>query len=84
MNLLDRRTFFRQASAAAGVSFLSPANLSRSALPPKKISVAQVSTNFEREPLATPYGFKGRAAAMQFAGGGLLLANINRNFVANF
>ncbi|MGD1893347.1 MAG: L-alanine-DL-glutamate epimerase [Cyclobacteriaceae bacterium] len=57
---LNRRQFLQQSSAVASLlPFASmPATIS-SFNAPKKITIAEVSTNFEREPLATPYGFKG-------------------------
>jgi L-alanine-DL-glutamate epimerase-like enolase superfamily enzyme len=57
---LNRRQFLQQSSAVASLlPFASmPATIS-SFNSPKKITISEVSTNFEREPLATPYGFKG-------------------------
>ena len=57
---LNRRSFIKRTSVGVGLPFL-PASLPdffRSASM-KQITLDQVSTNFEREPLATPYGFKG-------------------------
>ena len=60
MNPINRRTFVRQASASLCLPFMPNAIIShRSSSSDKKIALDQVSTNFEREPLATPYGFKG-------------------------
>ena len=61
MNLLNRRSFIKRASVGLGLPFLPsfehlPSNLGTSM---KEIKLNQVSTTFEREPLATPYGFKG-------------------------
>ncbi len=57
---LNRRQFLQQSSAAASLlpfASMSPATFS--SVSPKKITIDQVSSTFEREPLATPYGFKG-------------------------
>ena len=59
MTLLNRRSFVKQASAAAGLALLSTQEILARPNDPKRITVASVSTTFEREPLATPYGFKG-------------------------
>lgn len=60
MQRLNRRTFLQQSAALAGLVPLAPTQLfSPMSAKPKKISIREVSSNFEREPLATPYGFKG-------------------------
>ena len=59
MNLLNRRTFVKQASAAASLTFLPTYGKPVKRLAAQRITVDSVSTTFEREPLATPYGFKG-------------------------
>ena len=61
MNLLNRRSFVKQASMGLGLPFVLAPRYPFSIGTPaaKKIVLDQGSTNFEREPLATPYGFKG-------------------------
>ena len=61
MNLLNRRSFVKHTAAGLGLPFLPSYWPSPFATNPqvKEISLDQVSSNFEREPLATPYGFKG-------------------------
>ncbi|MGB3588159.1 MAG: L-alanine-DL-glutamate epimerase, partial [Tunicatimonas sp.] len=59
MTQLNRRQFLRQSSAAASLLPLAPMASTYFSLAPKKITIEQVSSTFEREPLATPYGFKG-------------------------
>ena len=59
MYLMSRRTFVQQASVGLTLPFgLSAWPFAENA-PQKNVGVKQVSTTFEREPLATPYGFKG-------------------------
>ena len=61
----SRRQFVKKAGALAGLSTLgvSPFNLHAATSQPKKpgmpITIQHVDSNFEREPLAHPFGFKG-------------------------
>ena len=60
---LTRRQFIKTTAAAApialsGFSALSVASTSKGMLP-VKISIKKVESNFEREPLIRPFGFKG-------------------------
>jgi L-alanine-DL-glutamate epimerase-like enolase superfamily enzyme len=59
----DRRTFIKQSALAAGGILISgPLDLIVSGsdgLIPKNIKISKVSSNFEREPLIRPFGFKG-------------------------
>ncbi|MEM6844089.1 MAG: enolase C-terminal domain-like protein [Bacteroidota bacterium] len=60
MTQLNRRQFLQQSSAVASLLPLAPMAapiFSPNSL--KEITIVQVSSTFEREPLATPYGFKG-------------------------
>ena len=59
MNLFNRRSFIQRASLGLGLPFFSGIGRIPSFPTVRAISVDQGSTNFEREPLATPYGFKG-------------------------
>lgn len=60
MQRLNRRTFLQQSAALASLAPLAPTQMFTSmSAKPQKISIREVSSNFEREPLATPYGFKG-------------------------
>ena len=63
MATIDRRTFIKGSVTAAGGAILSgPFNVlsSCSAVSPaKNIRIKRVSSNFEREPLIRPFGFKG-------------------------
>nr|WKN36898.1 L-alanine-DL-glutamate epimerase [Tunicatimonas sp. TK19036] len=57
---LNRRQFLRQSSAAASIApLLSFSPFTTVPTKPKRVTLEQVSSNFEREPLSTPYGFKG-------------------------
>jgi len=61
MNPLNRRAFLKTGALAAGAASLAPSRL-LSAEPParsKTIKIARVNSNFEREPLIRPFGFKG-------------------------
>ena len=60
-NTLTRRSFLKTTGVAgvasmAGLPTLGAAETSRSAKP---ITIAEVNSNFEREPLIRPFGFKG-------------------------
>ncbi len=56
---MNRRTFVQQASAGLALPLGLAAWPTADAAPQNNVGVKQVSTTFEREPLATPYGFKG-------------------------
>lgn len=59
---LTRRSFIRNSVAAAGVGFfghLSSTIESHKKMPGKLIRITYVDSNFEREPLIRPFGFKG-------------------------
>ncbi len=63
---VSRRDFLAQAGALAGLSVLGPLDCFSTAqttpgMPssPKKITIERIDTNFEREPLIRPFGFKG-------------------------
>ncbi len=61
---VSRRDFLAQAGALAGLSVLGPLDSFSTAgrgarASSKKITIAHVDTNFEREPLIRPFGFKG-------------------------
>lgn len=61
--MTDRRTFIKVSLMAAGASAItSPFDFLVSSNAPvetKKITISGVSSNFEREPLIRPFGFKG-------------------------
>ncbi|MGB3849903.1 MAG: enolase C-terminal domain-like protein [Tunicatimonas sp.] len=59
MHRLNRRTFVQRASAGLALPLVGSAWSAVASAPRKSVGVKQVSTTFEREPLATPYGFKG-------------------------
>jgi len=63
MAITDRRTFIKGGLMAAGTAVMaSPLDFFVSgcaAVEPKKIRISRVSSNFEREPLIRPFGFKG-------------------------
>src|ERR1051325_2453241 len=63
MNPQTRRTFLKTGLLAAGAaSTLNPATLLADSPAPralKKIKIKRTSSNFEREPLIRPFGFKG-------------------------
>jgi len=57
-----RREFITKVSAASAAAVLSPGKFITAPVTsssPAKIKIAGVSTNFEREPLIRPFGFKG-------------------------
>jgi len=60
---ITRRKFIKGGVMASGAVFLSPPHISRPLgrpfADPKKITLSRVSSNFEREPLIRPFGFKG-------------------------
>jgi L-alanine-DL-glutamate epimerase-like enolase superfamily enzyme len=59
---ITRRDFIRTSAIAAGGSMLGhlPVNeAGTGSLPGKVIKITEVSSNFEREPLIRPFGFKG-------------------------
>jgi len=57
----DRRTFIKSAGAAAAFSMVKSPLIARQARyhTPKPVTIAAVDSNFEREPLIRPFGFKG-------------------------
>ena len=57
----NRREFISRVTMAGAALLTSPMNISGtpSVVPAKKIKVQGVSSNFEREPLIRPFGFKG-------------------------
>lgn len=61
--MTNRRTFIKGGLMAAGAAAVaSPLEMlvaSCEPAAPKKISISRVSSNFEREPLIRPFGFKG-------------------------
>jgi len=61
--MADRRTFIRNGLYAAGAAAMaSPLDMLVSGcapVEPRKITISGVSSNFEREPLIRPFGFKG-------------------------
>lgn len=59
MHQINRRTFVQQASVGLALPFGLTSWPAAEASPENSVGVKQVSTTFEREPLATPYGFKG-------------------------
>jgi len=63
MSKHNRRTFIRRGALATGAAFIaSPLDLLVSGCSdgvPKTIKITNVNTNFEREPLIRPFGFKG-------------------------
>ncbi len=63
MAMTDRRTFIKGGLMAAGAAVMaSPLDFIVSGCAPmeaKKITISGVSSNFEREPLIRPFGFKG-------------------------
>jgi len=57
---MDRRSFVKHAGAFAALSSVKLADLSAAeSLPLKKINIVSTQTNFEREKLIRPFGFKG-------------------------
>jgi len=62
LHLSSRRTFIKQIGATAALSFV-PFSLQHMNASPKtkSMQIRQVSSNFEREPLRRPFGFKGGA-----------------------
>lgn len=61
---LTRRDFLKAMGVTAGVSLsglasLSPLNLAGCTMKTTKINIKNVDSNFEREPLIRPFGFKG-------------------------
>jgi L-alanine-DL-glutamate epimerase-like enolase superfamily enzyme len=61
--MTNRRTFIKGGLVAAGAAaIVSPLEVLLASCAPaeaKKISISRVSSNFEREPLIRPFGFKG-------------------------
>jgi len=59
MQQLNRRSFLQKSAALTALPIM-PLSFSNSIQSfAQKVNIADVSSNFEREPLATPYGFKG-------------------------
>lgn len=57
---LSRREFIRQTSALTALSMTGlTACTANASFMPKSIKIASVNANFEREPMAKPWGFKG-------------------------
>jgi L-alanine-DL-glutamate epimerase-like enolase superfamily enzyme len=60
---LDRRTFIKGTALAAGGILINGTysfpDSDHNDLTPKKIGILKVNSNFEREPLIRPFGFKG-------------------------
>ena len=59
---ITRRDFIKTSAIAAGGSMLGHLPVkgeSTVKMPPKLIKITEVSSNFEREPLIRPFGFKG-------------------------
>jgi L-alanine-DL-glutamate epimerase-like enolase superfamily enzyme len=59
---ITRRDFIKTSAIAAGGSMLRQLPVKEEAMakmPPKLIKITEVSSNFEREPLIRPFGFKG-------------------------
>ena len=57
----DRRTFIKTTGAAAALNLIKSPLMATPALhkSPKQVTIANVDSNFEREPLIRPFGFKG-------------------------
>ncbi len=60
-NGISRRSFIRQSSVASGVLLAAPYlnHHTMAGVQKHEISISSVNTNFEREPLIRPFGFKG-------------------------
>ena len=60
-NPISRRHFVQGMSALSGMALLNPGEAFSQPMPTfsKKIKIKQVNSNFEREPLIRPFGFKG-------------------------
>jgi L-alanine-DL-glutamate epimerase-like enolase superfamily enzyme len=56
-----RRDFVKKAAAAAAMTMIKQAGMSMNTNPPDKkpVTISRVDSNFEREPLIRPFGFKG-------------------------
>jgi L-alanine-DL-glutamate epimerase-like enolase superfamily enzyme len=59
--MINRRTFLQQASALTAASALTPSIISCMPHRPTPFRIEAVNSNFEREPLKNPFGFKGSA-----------------------
>lgn len=63
MNPISRRIFIRNSSIAAGAALaINPTSIFASSITApnfKQIKITNVNSNFEREPLIRPFGFKG-------------------------
>lgn len=63
MSAICRRSFIKEGLMAAGGLFLVPSSCNGSSLKAsadvRKITISEVNSNFEREPLIRPFGFKG-------------------------
>jgi len=61
--MIDRRIFIKKSTALAGMSLADPAwgfgNQLKNDIENKMITITNTSSNFEREPLIRPFGFKG-------------------------
>lgn len=58
---LNRRTFLKYGTLATLPFGLNPILKPLSYMQPQAITISQVNSNFEREPLSKPFGFKGGA-----------------------
>jgi L-alanine-DL-glutamate epimerase-like enolase superfamily enzyme len=61
INLISRRNFVKSAALASSAVFASPiiSSCMAQGKNDKSITIAHVNSNFEREPLVRPFGFKG-------------------------
>jgi L-alanine-DL-glutamate epimerase-like enolase superfamily enzyme len=63
MSAICRRSFIKEGLTAAGALFLVPSSCYGSSVKKSadvsKITISEVNSNFEREPLIRPFGFKG-------------------------
>ncbi len=74
---MNRRTFLTTTASGVLAMTTAPAHAAAASLTPKKITIAETSCDFEREPLIRPFGFKGgyltniwqSAALLRSAGG---------------
>lgn len=63
MRAINRRSFIKKSLSATGAGIIGGSvrslNMERNPAGPRGIKIAGVSSNFEREPLIRPFGFKG-------------------------